>query len=341
MMGAAVVTGRRVMVTGAGGSIGSELVRQIAAMQPAHLTLVELSELNLYAINCNLVDAGVTFQVEPLIADVRHTYAMERLFAAEQPDLVLHAAALKHVPLLENDHNLIEAVRTNVGGTATIAQLCSDWRAQMVLISTDKAVNPSSVMGLTKRVGELAALAQTYLNRNLALSIVRFGNVVGSSGSFVPLFERQIAQGGPVTVTHPEMRRFLMSIQQAVALVLNVAQDCKRNAAPKLYVLDMGEPVSILDVARRMIAEARSEVEIVITGIRPGEKLEEELFYEDEKLQAHVLPGVSGCFMPTPPRSFMPEIHRLCQAAAYRDLKAVKKLLVELEPSYSGREVWK
>ena len=349
-----VVAGRRVLVTGAGGSIGAELVAQVAAMRPAHLTLVELSELNLYEVNRTLVDAGVGFTVAPLLADVRHTYAVDRVFAAARPELVFHAAALKHVPLLENDHNLLEAIRTNVGGTANVAQSCSDWGAQMVLVSTDKAVNPASVMGLTKRIGELVAGAVAGLNAEFLLSVVRFGNVLGSSGSFVPLFRRQIAQGGPVTVTDPQMRRFLMTIKEAVAMVLQVAElrngtmaPCNNafTAPPWLFVLEMGRQVRILDVAQQLIEQAGlragTDIEIRFTGVRPGEKLEEELAYADEPLVRGIIAGVSGCRIPPPSRLLLSDINRLRNAADHRDAEAAKALMLELVPSYSGAAIWR
>ncbi len=344
-----VVENRRVMVTGAGGSIGSELVQQIAGMRPSHLTLVELSEYNLYEANATLVEAGVDCQVAPLLADVRHVHAMQAVFAAAEPDIVFHAAALKHVPLLENDHNLLEAVRTNVGGTAVVAQLCSAYRAQMVLVSTDKAVNPASVMGLTKRVAELVALSHSGLDPCLLLSVVRFGNVLGSSGSFVPLFRRQIAQGGPVTVTHPDMRRFLMTIKEAVSLVLQVAEARNGTMAPSihacmappwLFVLEMGRQVRILDVACQLIEQAGlrpgKDVAISFTGVRPGEKLEEELNYADEALVRQVIPGVSGCRLSAPECALLPAIQALLRAADRRQVAEVKGALAALVPSYSG-----
>jgi O-antigen biosynthesis protein WbqV len=345
------IAGKRVMVTGAGGSIGSELVMQIASMAPACLILAELSEYNLYEINASLAQAEVAFEVRPLLADVRHAYAMGRLFEDTLPDLVFHAAALKHVPLLENDHNLIEAVRTNVTGTSNITKLCSAWSAALVVVSTDKAVNPSSVMGLTKRAAELVAMAHMEPMSEFALSIVRFGNVLGSSGSFVPLFRRQIAQGGPVTVTHKHMRRFLMTIKEAVSLVLTAAQHMAvreayvRQNPPYLYVLEMGKQVLILDIANQLIQQSGlrpgEDIQIQFTGIRPGEKLEEELFYSYEHLVRHVIPGVSGCRIRPVEAPGRTALALLEDAAEERDVEEVKELLRLLVPSYSGTDACK
>src|SRR5262245_42294025 len=202
------------MVTGAGGSIGSELTLQIAASSPASLTLVDHSEIGLYEINCTLDNSKLSLKRMAALADIRDQPTMRSLFLETKPDIVFHAAALKHVPLLENDHNIVEAVRTNVLGTKIIADLCCSQRAHLVMISTDKAVNPSSCMGLTKRVAELYVHDRAVRYPELNLAQVRFGNVLGSSGSVVPLFRRQIDQGGPVTVTHPEMTRYLMTIKE-------------------------------------------------------------------------------------------------------------------------------
>ena len=343
------IAGKRVMVTGAGGSIGAELVRQIATMGPSHLTLVELSELNLYEINATLAEAKVKFPVSPMIADVRHGYVMASVFDHAKPDIVFHAAALKHVPLLENDHNLLEAARTNIGGTYTVAKACCVWGSHMILVSTDKAVKPSSVMGLTKRVAELALSALAHRPNSFGLSIVRFGNVLGSSGSFVPLFRRQIAQGGPVTVTHPDMRRFLMTIREAVSLVLSVSPGARplpgHRLEPWLYVLEMGKQVYIEQVARQLIEQAglRPGIDIAIeyTGVRPGEKLEEELYYPHENLIRQVLQGISGCPIPRLGLGTLDAIQDLLRSADERDVITVKKSLVELVPTYSGVGVWK
>ena len=341
------IEGKRVMVTGAGGSIGSELVFQVASHAPAHITLVDQSELALYEVNCTLAEAGVEHRL-PMIADVRHDWCMDRLFREARPDIVFHAAALKHVPLLENDHNLIEAVRTNVRGSINVTVLCAKHGAQMVMVSTDKAVNPTSVMGLTKAVAELAvACIATRAPRTLSLATVRFGNVLGSSGSVVPLFRRQIAQGGPVTVTHEGMTRYFMTIKEAVGLVLkaSVANLHGDRCDACLYVLDMGRPVRIIELAHQLIEMAglrpNVDIKIDITGVRPGEKLHEQLSYRHEHLKPTQFHGMAGATITCPPERTADDVSALLIAADQREIAEVKRLLVELVPEYRGRDVWK
>jgi O-antigen biosynthesis protein WbqV len=341
------IEGKRVMVTGAGGSIGSELVMQVAAHAPAHITLVDQSELALYEVNCTLAEAGFESRF-PALADVRHEWCMDRLFSDERPDIVFHAAALKHVPLLENDHNLIEAVRTNVRGSANVAALCAECSAQMVMVSTDKAVRPTSVMGLTKRAAELAvAMIATRAPRTLSLATVRFGNVLGSSGSVVPLFRRQIAQGGPVTVTHEGMTRYFMTIKEAVGLVLkaSIARVALDRYDAYLYVLDMGRPVRIVELAYQLIELAglrpNIDIKIEITGVRPGEKLHEELSYRHEHLRPTQFAGMTGTTIDFPPKATASIVDRLLVAADNRSIDEVKRLLVALVPDYRGTGVWK
>lgn len=291
------VRGRRVLITGAGGSIGSELVVQVAASRPSHITLADISELNLYEIDLTLNEGAPDLSRSAAILDVRAANAVRSLFHREMPDIVFHAAALKHVPLLETPHNLVEAVLTNFAGTKHIADHCASIGAEMVLVSTDKAVYPTSTMGQTKRLAELYMQAVARSRPNNGFSQVRFGNVIGSSGSVVPLFRRQIAQGGPVTVTHPEMTRYMMSIKQAVGLVLAASELQHRNPQHYgLYILDMGDPVRIIDLAEQLIRLAgrqpHTDVEIEIVGMRPGEKLHEELVYPWENLQPTEVQGV-------------------------------------------------
>lgn len=341
------ITGRRVCVTGAGGSIGAELVMQIAASDPAALMLIDNSELNLYEINCTLNEANLPFNVYPALADVRESSkAIGHLFQEFKPDIVFHAAALKHVPLLENDNNLIEAVLTNVGGTRCVLQACTDVMADMVLVSTDKAVNPSSVMGLTKRVAEICmqAFQGTTFSR---ICHVRFGNVLGSSGSVVPMFRRQIAQGGPVTVTHPEMTRYMMTIRQAVDLMLNAATAHRKlpHGYCSLYVLDMGEPVKILELAEHMIRSMglrpNVDIPVEIIGIRPGEKLSEELFYAWEKVSDVTPAGVRRVDpIRKDPMLDRQHITNLLIGAEARNAAVVKQLLVALVPEYTGKDIW-
>ena len=270
----ALFSGKRVMVTGAGGSIGSELVRQVALCAPAELLLVERGENALYEIDRTLRSRFPGVKTVPEMVDIADEPRMRAIFSAHRPEIVLHAAAYKHVPMVEA--NPREGIRNNTLATRRLGEMALEAGVErFVMISTDKAVRPVGVMGMTKRLAEIALLG---LNGGATrFSGVRFGNVLGSSGSVVPLFKEQIARGGPVTVTHPDMKRYFMTVQEAVALVLKAATF----AEPALYVLDMGEPVRIVDLAEEMIAEAGLrpyvDVPIVFTGIRPGEKLFEEL----------------------------------------------------------------
>lgn len=278
------VDGKVILVTGAGGSIGSELCRQIAAMKPKRLLLVERSEYALYAIHSELQAAGHDMLV-PLLASVTDTPRIDSILQTWQPHMIFHAAAYKHVPLVE--HNPLEGLRNNVIGTAVIAELAARHRvANFVLISTDKAVRPTNTMGASKRLAELVlqGLSQTEAGQRTCFSMVRFGNVLGSSGSVVPLFTKQIREGGPVTITHPDITRYFMTIPEAVQLVLQAAALSK---GCEVFVLDMGEPVRIYDLACNMIrlsglsvrdaTHPDGDVEIKAVGLRPGEKLFEEL----------------------------------------------------------------
>ncbi len=272
----------RVMVTGAGGSIGSELCRQISRCKPAALILVGHGENSIFAIANELRRLWPGLPLEQVIADVRDVDRLQQVFEAQRPETIFHAAAHKHVPLME--WNVAEAVTNNVEGTATLLRLAETHRVgRFVLISTDKAVNPSSVMGATKRVSEW--LVQRAAQRSgRPYVVVRFGNVLGSSGSVVPILREQIAHGGPVTVTHPEVRRYFMTIPEAVQLVL---QASTLGQGGEVFVLDMGEPIRIADLAKDLIElsglEVGRDVDIVYTGLRPGEKLFEELLVTGEE----------------------------------------------------------
>jgi FlaA1/EpsC-like NDP-sugar epimerase len=291
---ARLIQGRRILVTGAGGTIGSELARQIAAQAPVRLVLVDNSEFLLNAIDGELRERWPELAIQPLLADVRERSRVDAVLALARPQIVFHAAALKQVPMVEA--NPIEGVLTNVIGTRNVAETARAHGVQLVvMISTDKAVDPASVMGATKRLAE--ALCQA-LDLDEArrpapgtrLVTVRFGNVLGSRGSVVPLFHRQLAAGGPLTVTHPEVSRFFMTVREAVELVLEASssapEDDDGDARGKIVVLEMGEPVKIVDLARQMIrlAGLRPERDIRITyiGLRPGEKLHEALFHAAE-----------------------------------------------------------
>ncbi|MCF7936713.1 MAG: polysaccharide biosynthesis protein [Synergistales bacterium] len=274
----ALLRGRRVLVTGAGGSIGSEICRQVLEYAPSDVVALGHGEHSLY----RLLEGCTEHPVIPVVADVADAPSMERVFAKYTPDIVFHAAAHKHVPLMES--NAREALRVNAHGTATVARLAGEQGcSRMVMISTDKAVNPANVMGATKRLAELVLQEQQRVFPETAYAAVRFGNVLGSRGSVVPKFEEQIASGGPVTVTHPEMRRYFMLIPEAVSLVL---QSAALGRGGELFVLDMGEPVRIVELAEMLIRlhgyTPGKDIQIAFTGKRPGEKLFEELFYDPD-----------------------------------------------------------
>ncbi len=277
------LTGKTVMVTGAGGSIGSELARQVAGFKPSKLLLVERSENALFNIEQELQGLHPQLSMVPLIADICGETRMRSIFNDHHPELVIHAAAHKHVPMMET--NAVEALKNNVLGTQLLGELAGEYGTEaFVLISTDKAVRPTSVMGASKRVAELViqGLDERYATRFLA---VRFGNVIGSAGSVIPIFRRQIQKGGPVTVTHPDMKRFFMTIPEAAQLVLQAGAI---GEGGEIFILDMGEPVSILELAKETIRlsglKPFEDIDIIFTGMRPGEKILEELETTDEQL---------------------------------------------------------
>jgi FlaA1/EpsC-like NDP-sugar epimerase len=286
-----LVEGKRVLVTGAGGTIGSELSRQIAVLGPKSLVLFERYENALWAVERSVAPLTPDGTVYSVIADVTDRQRVDEVLAEYRPQLILHAAAHKHVPLMEL--NPCEAIKNNVKGTRIVGEAAVRHRVeQFVLISSDKAVNPSSVMGATKRVSELLVMALAGRGPT-GFVVVRFGNVMGSNGSVIPLFLEQIRAGGPVTVTHPDMRRYFMSIPEAVQLVLQAAALGENGA---LYVLDMGEEIRVVDMARNLIRLSGfipdREIPIVFTGVRPGEKLSEELVASDESIELSRLEGV-------------------------------------------------
>ncbi|MGH7007378.1 MAG: polysaccharide biosynthesis protein, partial [Stellaceae bacterium] len=297
----ALIAGRRVLVTGAGGTIGSELTRQIAAFGPARLALFDNGEFALYSIEREILERHPDVPRTALIGDVRDSRRVDAVLAAERPELVFHAAALKHVPMVEA--NPLEGVMTNVLGTRHMAEACRTHGVRaMVMISTDKAVNPANVMGASKRLAESICQALDVIEARrpsgTRFVTVRFGNVLGSTGSVVPLFQRQLAGGGPLTVTHPDISRYFMTTREAVELVLQASALAAADdeARGKLFVLDMGEPVKIVDLARQMIRLAGKrpdrEVKIEFVGLRPGEKLHEELFHEQEPPVPTRAPGI-------------------------------------------------
>jgi FlaA1/EpsC-like NDP-sugar epimerase len=343
----ALIAGRRVLITGAGGTIGGELVRQIADLAPSRLALLDNSEFNLYSIDLELAERQPGIERVAILADVRDGERVASLIAAERPAIVFHAAALKHVPMVES--HPAEGILTNVIGTRHIADACRTCGvATMVLISTDKAVNPSSVMGASKRLAESWCQALDTEERTRGggtrFVTVRFGNVLGSTGSVVPLFQRQLAQGGPLTVTHPEITRYFMTVREAVELVLQASalgNDGKDRG--EIYVLDMGEPVKIVDLARRMIRLAGlrpdRDVKIAFTGLRAGEKLNEELFHSSEPLQPTSMGGILLATPRVVDRAFLAKaLDEIGVAARANDPTTVLRLLRRLVPEFSGNE---
>ncbi|RII83381.1 nucleoside-diphosphate sugar epimerase/dehydratase [Neopusillimonas maritima] len=279
---ATLLAGKRLLVTGAGGSIGSELCRQLARFNPAVVVLVESNEYALYRIEQWFKTYYPNTHTVPLAGDVKDRTRMENIFHNWNPHIIYHAAAYKHVPLMEVD-NAWEAVRNNALGTLVVAQCAQASNAErFILISTDKAVNPTNVMGATKRVAEIVCESLYKQNPKTLFQVVRFGNVLGSTGSVIPKFQKQIERGGPVTVTHPDITRYFMSIPEAAQLVLQASAMGKGG---EVFVLDMGEPVKIVDLARNMIRLSgftEEEIPITFTGLRPGEKLYEELLADTE-----------------------------------------------------------
>lgn len=283
------LTGKTILITGAGGSIGAELCRQIIAFQPAHLVLFELNEYALYSVHeefsANFPEIPMSF----VIGDIKDNARLEQVFHQFKPSVVFHAAAYKHVPLMEND-NAWQAVLNNVMGTYTIASMAIRHKVEkFVLVSTDKAVNPVNIMGASKRLAEMVcqAMQQSISNReqNTCFVMVRFGNVLGSAGSVIPKFRKQIADGGPITVTHPDMTRYFMSIPEAAQLVLQAGLMGGLKGGGEIFVMDMGDPIKITDLASdliRLSGLGEDDIRIVYTGLRPGEKLHEELLLADE-----------------------------------------------------------
>ena len=329
------IEGAVVLVTGAGGSIGSELCHQVARFAPARLVALDLSEFALYRIEQQLRERHPGLAVTPLVVDVKDDGAVRAVLQRHRPSVLFHAAAYKHVPLMEVG-NALAALRNNALGTRVIARAAADAGVgRFVLISTDKAVNPTNVMGATKRVAELlmADLARTCTATRFIT--VRFGNVLGSTGSVIPRFQEQIASGGPITVTHPEMIRYFMTIPEACRLVLQAAE---LGQGADVLILDMGEPVRIVDLAQSMIRLSGSSLEdipIVYSGLRPGEKLFEELTGDGELAQPTRVDSIRVARLNPPPshleiESWIDEVRRLSAG----DDQAVRDHLQRLVPEY-------
>lgn len=286
------MSGRSVLITGAGGSIGSGIARAVLSRAaPSALHLLDISEYNLYRLSESPEFRRTSTKVENLIGDVRHRALIQHVMEYHEVDVVIHAAALKHVPMLESPHNCLEGIRTNALGTFQVLDAAKRAGVKLVtIISTDKAVDPESVMGATKAVAEMLAEAAS---AHMETAVVRFGNVMASSGSVIPKFWEQIRAGGPVTVTDPNMTRYMMSVQQAVGLVLDASEFVHHRSRSGRFVLDMGEPVRILDLARQMVYLSGLDVPVKITGLRPGEKLSEQLYDpERESIDSSRVPGV-------------------------------------------------
>ncbi|HEY8464233.1 MAG TPA: nucleoside-diphosphate sugar epimerase/dehydratase [Bacillota bacterium] len=330
---AGYLQGKRILVTGAGGSIGSELCRQLVRFKPECLVLLGKGENSIYEIEQELHSKYPDLPLKPVIADVRDRLRIRSVFSQFRPQVVFHAAAHKHVPLMELQPE--EAVQNNIFGTKNVAEAAHSFDSEIfVMISTDKAVNPSSVMGATKRVAEQVIQSINMVSKTKFVA-VRFGNVLGSRGSVVPLFQKQIAAGGPVTVTHPEMKRYFMTIPEAVQLVLEAGAMAQGG---EVFVLDMGEPVKIVDMACTLIELAGlrpyKDIEIKFTGLRPGEKLFEELLSAEEgttatsheKIFVANLEGID-------PKKLEQGLAQLMQS---RFAQETKRILAELVPTYSG-----
>lgn len=338
---------KTVLITGAGGTIGSELSKQVAKFQPGRLIILDSSENNLYSINQQLIEDFPTLQIIPKLVDIREPIQINELFNEYKPQIVIHAAANKHVPMLERHPR--EAIRVNLGGTKNVADAALKFKSEIfILISSDKAVNPSNMMGAAKRAAELY-VRNCFEKAKGSFYSVRFGNVLGSSGSVMPLFERQISRMGPVTITHRDMTRWFMTVEEAVGLVLQGAAlgagiiksvDGKNKKLDQpLLVLDMGEPVRIVDFAETMIRlrgfEPYKEINIIEIGPRPGEKLHEELFYNSEKV---LITAAEGIYSAKPSEALSKNIESLVtktiKLAEDNDVVNAISCLKEIVPEY-------
>ncbi|WP_027566827.1 nucleoside-diphosphate sugar epimerase/dehydratase [Bradyrhizobium sp. URHA0013] len=346
----ALIEGKAVIVTGGGGSIGSEICERVVAFGAARLLIVENSEPALYAITETLAALGTAASIEGRIADIRDRERIMRLMAEFKPDIVFHAAALKHVPILERDWS--EGVKTNIFGSINVADAAHNAGAEaMVMISTDKAIEPVSMLGLTKRFAEMYCQALDHdlaaghggARRSMRLISVRFGNVLASNGSVVPKFKAQIDAGGPVTVTHPDMVRYFMTIREACDLVITAATHAlgTQRSDVSVYVLNMGQPVKIVDLAERMIRlsglQPGYDIEIVFTGMRPGERLHEILFASEEPTREIGVAGIMAAQPNEPPMQTLRKwIAALEQAIARDDRATIRTILKDAIPEFGS-----
>jgi len=336
------IEGKRVLITGAGGTIGSELTRQIAVLSPTKMILVETSEHNLYQIDRTLhamLPSGGEQFWKPLLGNVADKSRMREIFNIERPEIIIHAAAFKHVPMSET--NPVETLITNVGGTNTLIEMANEFKSDsFTLISTDKAVTPSNIMGASKRIAEMLTMA-TDGQETLSACAVRFGNVLASTGSVIPLFDEQIAKGGPVTVTHKDVNRYFMTTEEAASLVLQATalNANQKKQESSIYVLEMGEPVNIARLARQLIRlrgfVPDRDIKIIFTGLRPGEKITERLTGRAENLETTYIEGVlrfTGDI--ADPSSVRKCIDKLLDATESRDRGRIVKDLAKLLPNF-------
>ena len=336
-----LIKGKVVLVTGGGGSIGSELCRQIMQFNPQRLVIVDIYENNLYDIEQELKFNYPNSKIDAIVASVREKDRLNEIFEEYKPYLVFHAAAHKHVPLMETSP--LEAIKNNVFGTLNVVNCADEYNVKrFILISTDKAVNPTNIMGATKRLCEMIIQAKNKVS-DTEYAAVRFGNVLGSNGSVVPLFKKQIAHGGPVTVTHKEITRFFMTIPEAVSLVLQAMSGAKGG---EIFVLDMGEPVKIYDMAVKLIKlsglEPGVDIQIKVTGLRPGEKLYEELLMAEEGLtetkhdKIHV--AKPSDINMTMINKKLKTLRQLVNTNDNEKKDEIKKVIKEVVPTYKEKE---
>ena len=337
---AKLIENKVVLVTGGGGSIGSELCRQIIKFNPQKLVIVDIYENNLYDIEQELKFNYPEIEIKAIVASVREKKRLDEIFEEYRPYLVFHAAAHKHVPLMETSP--LEAIKNNVFGTYNVVNCADEYNVKrFVLISTDKAVNPTNIMGATKRLCEMIVQAKNKVSQTEYVA-VRFGNVLGSNGSVVPLFKKQIAHGGPVTVTHKDITRFFMTIPEAVSLVLQAMSTAKGG---EIFVLDMGEPVKIYDMAVKLIKlsglEPGVDIQIKVTGLRPGEKLYEEILMEEEGLtetkydKIHIAKP-SGVDIEMISQK-LDKLRKLVETSNNEKTEEIKQVIKEVVPTYKGK----